>query len=78
MRNIDDELSELVAKALECEIKTITPDSGLGKHYKWDSLGHVAVMVALEEKYGINVDDSNIHHLSNYTSIKDYIYEYAK
>ena len=75
--NFDDELKELIANALECEKDSILSESGLGKHYKWDSLGHVAIMVALEEKYGIEVDESNINNLLTFVSIEDFIFKYV-
>lgn len=73
MNNLDSELRELIANALECDVNSIKPDSGLGKHFNWDSLGHVAVMVALEDKYGIEINDRNIESLSNFTAIKEYV-----
>lgn len=73
MKKMETELKALIAEALKCEIKSITPNSGLGKHHKWDSLGHVAIMVALEKKYGIVVDDSNINQLSSFTDIINYL-----
>ena len=78
MNNKDQELKDLIANALECDISSITPDSGLGKHYNWDSLGHAAVMAAKERKYGIEDKESNIIYLSNFASIKNYISKYAK
>ena len=78
MNNIDKELVKLIASALECEESSITQDVGLGKHYNWDSLGHVAVMTALEEKYNIEIDDNNISELLNFSDIKEYICQYAK
>ena len=77
MNEIDSELKQLIASALECDANSITPDIGLGKHYKWDSLGHVAVMVALENRYGIEVNDGNIEQLLDFSNIKNYIQQNA-
>lgn len=51
---------ELVAQALECDPGTIPGDSGLNKHPKWDSFGHLAIMVALEQQYGVAINDETI------------------
>lgn len=51
---------ELVAQALECDPQTIPFDSGLNKHPKWDSFGHLAIMVALEQQYGISINEETI------------------
>jgi acyl carrier protein len=77
MDELNKKLTELIATALECDAESITPDMGLGKHYKWDSLGHVAVIVALEKQYGIEINDSNIGQLLNFIDIKNYIQQYA-
>lgn len=73
MHILDNEFIEVIATALECDAKSITPDMGLGKHYKWDSLGHVAIIVAIESKYGIEINDSNIEQTKNYADLKNYI-----
>jgi acyl carrier protein len=53
---------ELVSKALGCAPNSLELDSGLGRHPNWDSFGHLEVMMALEEKYGIEIDDDTIRH----------------
>jgi len=78
MSEFDKEFIEIIATALECDTQSITPDMGLGKHYKWDSLGHVAIIVAIENKYGIEINDSNIGQTLNYVDLKNYIQNHAK
>ncbi|MBF0247643.1 MAG: acyl carrier protein [Alphaproteobacteria bacterium] len=51
---------ELVAEALGCRPETLRPDSGLNNHPMWDSFGQLNVMMALEENYGVPVDDDSI------------------
>jgi D-alanine--poly(phosphoribitol) ligase subunit 1 len=68
MQNDIATLRELIAEALNCNVDTITLDSGLGGHYKWDSLGHVSIMALLESRYGITLDASNV---TKTKSIKD-------
>jgi acyl carrier protein len=51
---------ELVAQALECDPASISIDSGFDKHPKWDSFGHLAIMVALEQQYGVSINDVTI------------------
>ncbi len=61
-------LREMVAEALNCGVDTVTADSSLGNHYKWDSLGHVAIMSLLESRYGITLNGKNVERTKN---IKD-------
>jgi acyl carrier protein len=51
---------ELVAAALNCDVRTLSPESGLNAHQRWDSLGHVAVVMELESHYGVVLDDDSI------------------
>ncbi len=78
MDKLDEELIKLIALALETDEESITPETGLGKHYNWDSLGHVAIMVELEKKYDIEINDENIEQLLNFSDIKEYISKHAK
>ena len=49
IRNIDD-LCELVNEALSLEPGTTQPQSDSDSIKEWDSLGHLSVLVAIDEK----------------------------
>lgn len=51
---------DLVAKALECDPASLNGDSGLARHPAWDSVGHLSVMMALEQHYGVEITDRTI------------------
>jgi len=51
---------DLVADALGCSIDSLSDVSALNTHPMWDSLGHLSVMMALEEHYGVCIDDNGI------------------
>ena len=70
---MNEKIIQIIAKVLECDPTSLTLTSGLGRHYKWDSLGQVSIMVALEEHYGITVDDSNIEKLLTISQIISYL-----
>jgi len=77
MNITDKEIIQLIAEALNCSTSGLTPESGLGTHYEWDSLGHVNIMVAIEKKYGIEINDSNIEKLMSVMDIKKFLEEHA-
>lgn len=77
MSEFDKDILKIIAVALECDPQSITPEMGLGKHYKWDSLGHVAIIVAIENKYDIEINDSNITQTLNFSDLKKLIQNYA-
>lgn len=60
---------ELVAEALGCSTESLSPESRLNAHPKWDSLGHLNIMMALEEHYGVEIDDEGIRAHQNMAGI---------
>jgi acyl carrier protein len=59
----------LLSGSLECDASTIDESSALGTHEKWDSFGHLRVMMALEEHYGIVISDETIRQFDNFKAI---------
>lgn len=55
-----EEIVKIAAMTLKCDANQINLKSGLGHHYNWDSLAHVALMLSLEEKFGVTIDETNI------------------
>ncbi len=69
------EVVNLVAEALGCSQESLDTNSGLGKHYKWDSLGQVGIMALLESKYNIKIDATNVERLTTIENIHVYLEE---
>jgi len=61
----------LIATALDCDPASLTEDSRLGHHPKWDSVGHLAVMLALEARYGIPLTDETIRRYESFAAIAE-------
>jgi acyl carrier protein len=61
-----------IAEALESEPNSLHGDAGLGRHPKWDSLGHLRVMLVLEKKYGVILDENTMTTCTSIKSILDY------
>ena len=60
---------ELVSEALGCKQDSLSEESGLNVHPMWDSLGHLNVMMALEELYGVQIDNDGIQVHQNMAGI---------
>jgi acyl carrier protein len=69
---------ELVARALECDRSSLDENTGLGKHPSWDSFGHLNVMMAIEESYGIPIDDTSIERFQKMSEIEGAYRELAR
>ena len=64
---------QLISKILNCSEESLSSDSGLGKHFLWDSLGQVAIVSCLEKEFNIIVNEDNIEKLLTVTDITNYL-----
>lgn len=60
---------EYVAKIIECDKTELFEESKMHSHPKWDSLGHLSIMVKLEEDYNIEINDETITKYSEISNI---------
>ncbi|MDJ0944123.1 MAG: acyl carrier protein [Kiloniellales bacterium] len=50
----------LVAEALDCTPDSLEAEAALGRHPNWDSFGHLNLMIALEQHYGVAITDETV------------------
>ena len=55
----------LVSRVFDVEVKSINDKSSPDNIKSWDSLGHMNLVAALEEEFGIQLDDDDIDDLRN-------------
>ena len=60
---------QLIAAALECAPESLESEAALGRHPKWDSFGHLNLMMALEENYGIAITDETVERFASLEAI---------
>lgn len=51
---------ELVANAIGCSPDSLSEDSAMYRDFGWDSFGHLSVILALEQEYGIEISDAAV------------------
>ncbi len=71
--NAFEQLRDAMATALKVNTGTITPKSAQGDFAAWDSMGHVHLMVALEDAFGIALEIEDFMNLTSVQSILDYL-----
>lgn len=64
---------EVVANALRVEPERITDDLEFNSIPEWDSVNHVALILSLEEAYGLTISDDQIIELTRFTAIRDLV-----
>jgi len=64
-----ENLRNLMAEAFQVSLDEITPNSAFGDLPQWDSMGHMELIMRLEEAYGIEVSGESISELVNLPAI---------
>jgi acyl carrier protein len=62
-----------LARILEVPAAQLPPEAGLGAFEKWDSLNHIAILMALEAAFGVEVNEETIQTLTSTDAIVDYL-----
>jgi acyl carrier protein len=75
-----EQIQVLIAGAFQVPSDLVTPELAFGDLPQWDSLGHMEVMLRLEEQYGVEIDTDTIAELINVQEICRHLQErgYAK
>jgi acyl carrier protein len=71
--SITDQVQTLLAEAIQVSVELVTPDLAFGDLPQWDSLGHMEVMMRLEEKFGVEISADTIAELISITEICKYL-----
>lgn len=67
------DLQPILASALLVSEDLITLDLQYGDLPEWDSLGHMNIMMTLEDTYGIEISTETISELISTTAILEHI-----
>lgn len=70
-------LEEVLASALRLPLERIDDSIGYQLIPQWDSANHVALIGALEDAYGITIDDDEIPDLTSVSAIRTYVHRHT-
>lgn len=57
------QVQKVLAEAIQVPVESISSDLAFGDLPEWDSLGHMEVMMLLEERFGIEINADTIAQL---------------
>ena len=72
---LTEQVHALLAEALQVPHEAVTDGLGFGDLPEWDSMGHMEVMVLLEERYGVEISADTIANLTSVEGILAYLKE---
>ncbi len=72
-----ERVQSLLAEALQVPLEVVPADLSFGGLPQWDSMGHMEVMMRLEEKYGVEISTETIGALTDIPAISAYLKEHV-
>jgi len=70
---IDTTLCEV--NSLECLSSPVRDDSRMGEPAEWDSLSFIAVLMAVAQRYGIDLADDDAFHFTSVPTMHAFLNE---
>lgn len=64
-----DDAKKVMAAAWSIDASSIPDDASLNDFPPWDSIGHVSLLLALEENYGVEVNSETIQSIRNLDAV---------
>jgi acyl carrier protein len=72
----NEKLIQSFAETLQIEPARVTDDLSYNAIAEWDSVGHMALIAALEETFGVMLDTDDIIDLSSVSQAKSILAKY--
>jgi acyl carrier protein len=69
----EEKITALLADALQVPLEKVTAELQFGDLPQWDSMGHMEIMLLLEQEYGIEINPDTIADLTSVPVILAYI-----
>jgi len=71
MNILDEKLRSVLADVLDLPAAAITEDASPATIERWDSLRHMSLIVAIEEAFGITLDDRAMDEVMSFAGARD-------
>jgi len=72
---MDDRIRTIMAEALRLPADRIGADAAIGTVPNWDSTAHMRMMIALEDEFGIELDESRMVEMTSFAKIRGTVEE---
>jgi len=72
---MEDKIRTIMAEALRLPAERIGADAAIGTVPNWDSTAHMRMMIALEDKFGVDMDESRMVEMTSLARIRSAIEE---
>ena len=73
--SLTQQVLSLLVDALQVPEEQVNSDLSFGDLPQWDSMGHMEVMMTLEERFGVEINAETIASLTSIPAISAYLVE---
>ena len=78
LSDVDNRLKKIFINVFQMQNKNVTNNSSMKNIEKWDSLNHIGLISAIEEKFDLQFNDEEIVKMTNYKLIIKNILNYKR
>ena len=68
---MEERIRAIMAEALRLPVDRIGADAAVGTVPNWDSTAHMRMMIALEDAFGIDLDETRMVEMTSFARILD-------
>ncbi len=72
---MDERIRAIMAEVLRLPANRIDMDAAIGTVPNWDSTAHMRMMIALEDAFGIELDESRMVEMTSFAKIRSVVEE---
>ena len=72
---MEDRIRTIMSEALRLPADRIGPDAAIGTVPNWDSTAHMRMMIALEDEFGVELDESRMVEMTSLAKIRSTVEE---
>lgn len=68
---MNEKLIKLLVKTFDLKEEEITPETSMSNVEKWDSLGHLELISALEEEFKLSIEPDEIMQITSVADMEE-------
>ena len=72
---MDERIRAIMAEVLRLPAERIGADAAIGTVPNWDSTAHMRMMIAFEDAFGIELDESRMVEMTSFAKIRGVVAE---
>jgi acyl carrier protein len=67
---MEDKICAIMAQVLRLPVERVGPDAAIGNVPNWDSTAHMRIMLALEDAFGVELNETQMVEMTSLAKIR--------